>query len=202
MADSDLTTAARVRAVSRIKANGEDDDLRLGILVSAASDAVRDYTDRDFRFLTAPDGFDPSETEAKTFEYDGSGFLSFGRFEARSLESVTIDGELLGADEWRAGPTTKTKVETYTYLFDLDTLLPCGLEYVDAVIVGTWGVVELPTVVELAVIDTVKAWWTNPEGLRTRSFEGVTVDDDGAEGFSYGAALPTRARLLLEPYRR
>jgi hypothetical protein len=199
--DSDLTTGERVRAVHRIRANGELDDTRLDILVSAASDAVRDYTERDFLFLTAPEGFDADEETEKTFSYDGSGFVSFGRFEAREIVSVTVDGELLDDDEWRAGPTEKTKVDTYTYLYDVEATLGSGESTVDVVVVAKWGIVDLPSVVELATMDAVKAWWTNPEGLRTREFEGVTVDDDGGLGYER-AALPQRARLLLEPYRR
>lgn len=215
--DSDLTTAARARAIGRIRPKGEEDDTRVDLFVSAASDAVRRYTNRDFLFLTAPDGFDADATSTKTFEYRGGRYLSLGRFEAREIESVTADGQLLDADAWKAQPTVTSVVGTYTYLSDLPLLLGVDLclnrlpnrtyigdvgdEFVDVEVVAKWGVVDLPSDVELAVIDAVTAWFSNPQGARLREFEGVSMDDDGGDGYER-SALPLRARLLLEPYRR
>lgn len=215
--DSDLTTAARARAIGRIRARGEDDDARLDLFVSAASDAVRDYTRRDFLFLTAPAGFDAAATEAKTFEYRGGGYLSFGRFEAREIVSVTADGDTLASDDWKGGPVEKSIVDTYGYLKDLPVLTSfdtiaaprsVGQSYiattkdaVDVVVVAKWGVVDLPSAVEMATIDTVVAWFSNPQGVPNRVFEGVDLEDDGGDGYERGA-LPQRARLLLERYRR
>jgi hypothetical protein len=193
--------------------------MRLAILISAYSNAVRRYCDRQFVGKNPGPEFDPNSTSTISYEYDGNGYLNLGPWEARQVVSVTLDGKSLPlynalaptSESYSPTPRQQTTEGTFlsialprrerssgSYVGHYGTAFVgggyCGI--VD--VVAKWGVVDLPRDVELATCIAVGNAYRNPEGAASRSvgeFSMVEVSGNGAN-------LPQDSRALLAPYQR
>ena len=207
MKPHDLTTVETAKAFARIKRADSTSDLRLPILISAMSRAIGRYTQRQFVGLNHPtsDGgpVDTAVEVARRFAYDGSGYLSLAPYEARSISSVTLDGDALteyttgsdlDSDEYAPRPLQQTPEGTYLSLMLFETNADAIVE-----VTGLWGIVDVPEDVELACLHAVSDAYRNPEGVPSRSIgDGLVVGEDSEEGGS----LPRAARALLSPLCR
>jgi hypothetical protein len=195
MAAQDLTTLAAVR--EHLQISDEDDtasDDLLESLITAASDAVVNYTQR--RFL-------PAETAAsKDFLYAGRGVVSLAPYVARSVTSVVIDPTednptTLTAAQYQARP-----LSTIDAVFTRLIIKGFGVEAVNTSawpqervvrVTGNWGYTAVPSPVERACVLTVAAMFAQT------AIRGSFFEQDAPS--MNAPALPGMARALLSPYR-
>lgn len=207
-APHDLTDAATVRAVARIKRTDADSTTRLAVLISAMSRAVGRYTAR--QLLGKLHGVDLNASTVKTFVYDGRGYLSLEPYEAREISSVVLDGtaltvlpasEAIGSTKYIPQPMQKTTEDTYLYLTLPQKPRACDTRPSLVVVTAKWGVDKVPEDVELATIHAVANAWGNPEGAAQRTIgDGMVISD--TQGNDVGGSLPREARNLLAPFKR
>jgi hypothetical protein len=190
----DLTTLAAVR--EHLQITDEDDtdsDDLISSLITAASDAVINYTQRRFA---------PSETAAtKSFAYLGRGVVSIAPFVLRTVTSVVVDpsdqNRTLTADEYELRPLgTVDGVFTTLRLKGVsisDNPLAAYQRDLEVRITGNWGYSAVPDAVERAAILTVAAMFAQS------AIRGSFFEQDAPSMNS--PALPGMARALLSPYR-
>jgi hypothetical protein len=187
-----------------------DDRVFLTMLINGFSGAIARYTSREFKPQTA--------AAARTFAYDGNGFLSLAPYEARTVSSVVVfagePGErALGASEWRGRPRQKSLVcQTYLWLalpvFELPnyslTSYPSSRD-MDVRVTGDWGAAAVPAEVELACLVAVANAYQRQEDFKPRVLDEIEiseVDAGGVAGEDNRYALPRSARRLLDPFKR
>lgn len=189
----------------------------LELLVGSLSTAVQRYTGRQFM---------PSETGvAKTFRYDGGGYLSLEPYEARAVTSIVLYSDLPTSAQvtlatqsstqqadYRLEPRAKTIVGTYLWIalpvFDAswqwgptggNARVNADTTERQVTVTGDWGVGSVPADVELATLIAVAHLYRNWSDFGTAQM--------GADQFSEPPevepfALPRASRALLTPYRR
>jgi hypothetical protein len=179
----DLTTLAAVREHMQISDADDDaqDDL-IEELIPAVSEAVRDWCEREF--------VDAAAGGERTFYYDGKGWLDLAPYDARSIVTVTVDGQELGEAAFDVWPLP-ARHGVVTHL-----VLPQRATRCKVVVDADWGFAEVPAAVERATIIAVHY------AMRTTSsFMGSEFDvDAGFQGAS--KLLPGASLRLLAPYRR
>lgn len=187
--------------------NVTTEDAKLEAAISAASQAILIYTDRDFGASNV--------TEARTFEYDGSGFLEIDDASAITEVSLAISNysTVLTVDQWEAQPH---RGPVYTYLLlpfgllisspamgfkqNLDRYEPVQTEPTIATVIATWGYPTVPADVKQATIWTATSMSENPRPYTSESIADYSHSNQPQT--SSTEAIPERARSLLEPYRR
>lgn len=159
MATGDLTTLEVVREYLQKEEIDVDQDGVIGTLVTAASDAVRVFLDRNIGL---------QETAAThTFELDNDrGFLPLTPHDLRSLSSIKVDtdqgsGTALTSEQYRLYPRDQ-ELGVYTYIkLRLSGRNSWGTREIE--IVGDWGIaaVDIPDVVQhwttIAVVEWIRA---------------------------------------------
>lgn len=197
MAAQDLTTLAAVREHLQISdAADTDSDALISSLITVASDAVSNYTQR--RFL-------PAETaDAKEFVYDGRGVVHVAPFVLRSVTLVRIDTDgdspsTITSDNYALRPLASVDgVYTRLHILGYGVTENVTAAYPQERVVevtGNWGYADLASVpepVERAVILTVAA-------MVARTASRGLFDSDTLP--SNAPAIPGMAKALLEPYR-
>lgn len=185
-----------------------DETDQLDVLLAAASQAIADWTSRDFLVEEAVDTI--------TYQYDGAGILEFN--DASAVTAVAIeDGATLpattyvlhqqnGMFTWVELPDTLGALPIspemgFTYNLDrLASRFPAQLVNID--ITATFGWAEVPNTIAMAAYWTVYDWIKRPDSDLTgeaiasfsRQWAQTTADS--------GPALPSRVRDLLQNYRR
>ena len=203
----DLTDSDTVKAFARVRRADADADPRITLLISAFSKAIGRYTGRQWLGKAHGINAGTEVATAKTYSYDGNGYLSLAPYEARDITQVKLDGKVITAtaageqmesDEYVAEPRQKTTEATFLYL-----LLP-RLEEKDTPhaveVTAKWGIWAVDPDVELACLHAVADAYRNPEGVAQRDIgDGLTLGEDADEN---GGSLPRAARALLTPFRR
>ena len=186
-----------------------DDNNLLALAIDGVTQDIINYTERE--------PFDPTDTNAdlaRTFEYDGSGFLNLAPYDLRSITSITLAGQTLtattgaGDGDYVAMPRNKNRWGTYDYLI-LRGYFKLGpshflsspiLRTRDIVITGKWGMPAVPKEMELACLIAVDDHYRNPEQAEQRgSGEFQLVEAPRTPG---SGGLPQGAIDKLEPLRR
>jgi len=195
MAAQDLTDLAAVREHLQISdANDTDTDALISSLITVASDAITNYTQR--RFLPA------EEAAAKSFTYQGRGVLNIAPFVLRSVDSVQIDTDgdsptTLASDEYAMRPLgTIDGVYTRLVLRGYSVTRSDANQWPQERVVqvtGDWGYPSVPEPVERACILSVASM------IARTAARGQFMDSDVSP--SSGPMLPGMAKSLLEPYR-
>lgn len=218
MKSYDLTDLETAKSFARVKRADSEADVRLPKLISGASLAIIRYTRREFVGLNdanAEDGVvDVEAFETREFEYDGSGYLSLAPYEAREIESVTLDGRYLeeivvgatqiGSASFVPSPRQKSTEGTFFSLrlpkVRIRDHRGSSFEAVSLVeVAAKWGIVGVPEDVELACLHAVAAEYRNPEGMPQRTIgDGLQITEDVGDG----SALPRKSRQLLSPFIR
>lgn len=188
-------------------------DARYLQAIAEASTAIRSYTERDFNTTTV--------TEARTFDYDGSGYLDTD--DASVITGVTLLGQAgvndypLDSLQWRAMPPRRADAPVFYYLllpgFDahyapspemgftrnLDVFAAEGRYHgfnAQFEVSGTWGWPAIPDDVKRATVWTAMTMHENPSAYVSESIEGYSR----SIGFAPADSIPDRAKDLLAPY--
>lgn len=180
-----------------------EDDAALLISLQGATQAILNYTGRQF--------LSNAGTETRYFPYDGTGTLFID--DATSIASVRLEGRLLSPSEWLTGPHNEPvvwwldlptfydrrqgrDVMGFTHNGDkIDRLLPSTIM---VEVVGDWGWPYVPADVKQAAIWTATSLFENPSPYISESIEGYSR----TIGPAPTAAVPTRAKAILEHYTR
>lgn len=191
-----------------------DDVTLLTLAINGASEAIINASERE--------PFDPTTTNAdlaRTFEYDGSGFLNLAPYDLRAITSVTLGGQTLtlttgaGDGDYVPMPRNKNRWGTYDYLtirgyFRLGPshfLSSPILKTRDVVVTGKWGLSysggpPVPNEMYLACLIAVDDLYRNPEQAQSRGAgEFQVVEAPRTPGES---GLPQGSLEQLEPLRR
>jgi len=179
--------------------------------ISAASAAVRAFTDRDFTLNSN------GTATVRTFEYDDSGYIDID--DAQSLTGVRIIFPYGGlpmslttnqfAGMPYGGPIYDTLIiysptfygmsREMGFTYNLDTYDgPYGGAPPVVEVTAVWGWVEIPEDVQMATAWTASAFSEDDRSVTSESIEGYSR----ALASVPLAALPLRARDLLDQYRR
>lgn len=217
---ADLLTLPEYKALSGIDPTDTRNDLRISGVLSAVSLAIRNYTERDFGTYVV--------TEARPFEYDGSGFLDIDDATEITEVRFTVPHStdvVLESDSWYPAPARRDDSPVYYYLVltspaginpymgferNLDVLYDEGrLPSVTrtAQVTGTWGWPEIPADVKLAAAWTIQDWTSKPSGggenLTAEAIEGYSRSWGNKATDAGGAlAIPNRARDILANYQK
>ena len=191
-----------------------DDTTLLELAINGVSAALINYTERE--------PFDPTGSNAdlaRTFEYDGSGFLNLAPYDLRSITSITLGGQMLSATtgagdgDYVPMPRNKNRWGTYDYLiirgyFKLGPshfLSSPILRTRDVVITGKWGISYsggpgVPDEMYQACLIGVDDRYRNPEQAAQRGAgEFQIVEEPRVPG---SGGLPQGAIDEVEPLRR
>jgi hypothetical protein len=215
MAD-DIITLEEYKTLLGVSATDTRKDTQITALLKAASRAVRQFTDRRFDL-----GYGAS---ARTFQYDGSGFLEVDDF--TSLVSISTDwgysgGPLytLSASEYSAQPFRESSDDDPSYYIvinavprpyanqmgftrNLDTLDVVGGP-ITMTVEATWGWSEIPQDVKLATAWTIEDAITKPSNDDVRSEAIASYSRTyGVTETNKSLAIPSRARDILSNYAR
>lgn len=206
-----LLTLVEYKNLAGIPVSDTTHDTQLNAMLSAASLAIRNYTDRSFETATV--------TEQRMFEYDGAGYLDID--DATAITEVALSFTLGGDQvldstyQWRAMPYGKP-VYYYIaltqlgwglgngemgFMYNLDRAVREGLVIAQlpiAKITATWGWPAVPEDVKLATMWTMEDWGAGEAGSTT---PGVT--SESIEGFSrsFGGGRMTEVQLMGVPNR-
>jgi hypothetical protein len=177
-------------------------DELLDVLIDAYSEAVSDYTERQFT---------PTDDVTYDFRSAGGGTIDLRPYELRALTGVsyytdTTTPTALGTDEWRAEPRQRTKWGTYLWLAGFPVgrgAWPSGAytwNDIQVSVTGDWGMETVPATVKLAVAACVDNFFRNSAGAQSQalgalSFSEATQSEEGLE-------ICSAARRLLRPFVR
>lgn len=194
-------------------------DDKYELLIPMASAALRSYTERDFGA--------PQVTEAREFDYDGSGYIDID--DASVLTAVAFKVPYgspnieLTTDDWRAGPSRRDDSPVFYWVEvpgwqgalgspemgftrNLDVYTRegrLGLVSRGALVTGTWGWPIVPDDVKLATFWTIQDWVTKPSGdnLTSEAIAGYARSWRQTGG-APSLAIPNKARDLLANYQK
>ena len=212
---ADLLTLNEFKTLMGITST--NDDAQYTALIPVASAAVISYAQRDFG--------SSSVTEARTFQYDGSGYVEIDdaslittvEFVVPNATNVSVPSDL-----WTALPYNGP-IFTYIQLNDaysgvnpwmgfernLDVLYREGrLSAATRVVsvTATWGWPIVPQDVKLATAWTIDDWKNKPssDGLTSEAIEGWSRSWAGRAANQQipALAIPSKARDLLANYFR
>lgn len=207
---ADVTTKAEVKAVLGITNTSKD--AMIDALLPGVSRMIERYTHREFTLVA-------STASDRTYWYAGSGNLEIG--DCTAINSVSIAGTALSADEWVAQPNDA--LEPVFYWLELAAFRGVSPEMgftrnldrwfarrgpsgrVAVTVNAVWGFPSggIPADVKLA------AAWLISEGL-DRGPHGSNMTSESiaeysiafAQGAGAQSALPTRVTDILDDYRR
>lgn len=184
---------------------GDTDDQRkpkIEQTISEASVAIRGYTARDFAAAAGE--------ATREFSYDGEGFLEVDDIVPGSITAVSIDGVDLPASHYlvqpQGGPAVtwlelpgRARSPEMGFMRNEDYYAArFGARPSTVSITATFGWPEVPLDVKRATIWTVLAFSENPSAYISESIAGYSRTSVNPSR----AAIPERAKDLLENYRR
>lgn len=212
----DIVTLTEVRDLLGYDATNTVDDPQITALIPAASLTIQNYTDRDFGST--------SVTEARTYQYDGSGYVDIDdaslitavEFVVPNATNISVPSDL-----WTALPYG-SPIFNYIQINDvysgvnpamgfernLDVLYREGRLSAQTTVVSvtaTWGWPVVPVDVKLATAWTIKNWMSDAgsDNLTSEAIEGFSRSwARGGAGSVVPLAIPSRARDLLAQYQR
>lgn len=191
---ADLCTLEHVLEFVQKPATDDGQNAIIQTLIARASRLIMDECEREF----AP----ASSSAARTFTYEGGGYLGLAPYDARTVTQVRIDVDeesptTLAFDDWRLYP--------YPAVHGVATGLQLAPHIISSrarwntrlvEVTGTWGFASVPDPVEHACVLTVA------EHLRrnVQAFSTVFKIDEGI--IERPMSLPSAAWSALQPYRR
>ncbi len=214
-----LITLNEYKALMGVQSGDTRDDTQIKALLPVASQAVETFTGRSFEIST-------NVPAARTFLYDGSGYLDVDDCTLVTSISVTIPNTtpyVMTTDEYTPMPDRGPVV--YYVVFhggispyaispemgferNLDRYPPFTMRNPTVSVSATWGWLEVPQDVKLATALTLRqfvgsAGGGSAEGLTAEAIEGWSRSWGGRVGGGVTAlAIPNRARDLLVAYQR
>lgn len=220
---ADLLTLTEYKNYAGISLTDTTHDTQLNKMLAAASQAIRNYTDRSFDTTLV--------TEERPFPYDGSGFLDIDDATAitqvkMSFGTLTPDQTLDPDWQWRGMPFGKTPMNYILmtgiwpwassemgFMENLDVAAAEGRVFAQlpvAKVTATWGWLAIPEDVKLATLWTLEDWGAGESGPTTpgavsESIEGFSRSFGGGRAEAAARALlavPNRAKDILAHYQR
>jgi hypothetical protein len=210
---ADLISLAEYRAIMGYDPTYTIDNDKISASLSAASQAVRTYTQRSFVVS--------SIAETRSYQYDGSGFLDID--DCTVVTGLTTDAGVVGISPIALDSTMWTAMPfngpIYNYIVIAQNLLPPSvamgfernLDQIGYVakppmvnVTATWGWPAIPDDVKMATAWVINNWLTRPSGdqVTSESIEGWSRSWGGRNGAAVSYAIPERARDLLAGYAR
>lgn len=172
-----LTTLESLKSYLKIELSYTNDDEPLLIpLINACSTAIEEYCERKFKEQTYSDE-----------EYDGNGtkYILLRQFPVKTITSVSVDGVLLDASEYKVKKTNGT-------LIRVNSVWPQG--DINISVTYTAGLSEVPAPVELACKHYVMSFFKTDVASFSTTF---------ADGFVFRAdSMPAQVKTLLQPYKK
>jgi hypothetical protein len=151
-----------------------------------------------------------TEIEARTFRYNGAGFLDLGPYDLNEVESVELYTDLdtalqvtLTAAQYRLEPRGRAPGGTY-----LGLVLPYpaiaepdyGFGW-QATVTGTWGMPVTPGPIKLACKQWVDNLVKNPGSFASHQMSGYQVIPE-QDQFAGRAGMPPAVRHRLDRFKR
>ena len=203
MAAQDLCSLADVRAALEIPGPDTSRDTLIQTLITAASDALMEETEREFAPSTA--------SATRRFRIENFA-MSLAPYDLRTVSSFILHPEgsspvTLDTTQYNLEPVT-TKTGTYTsvqfstYLAALpssQTAFAYGYALCD--ITGAWGFTSVPTDVNRACVVTVASWMRKDVSALIAASE-LDIGGGIAPAFPSTMEIPNAAKRLLRPYYR
>lgn len=213
---ADLIDLATYKALMAVDPTDTRDDVQVAALLPGVSRAIRTYTGRQFDVTN-------SVATARSFQYDGSGFLDID--DCTMVTLVSTDAGVPGQSwdlttyEWTAMPQGGTEVFYYLLIHggpmggspemgferNLDTMVLRPKSPLITV-TATWGWPAIPEDVKLATAITVSSMaggnTAHDEELTGESIEGFSRSWGNKQGGPQALMIPNRARDLLANYAK
>jgi hypothetical protein len=202
LGDNALVTLSELREFVKGTVLDSSADDKLEFRANEYTAAIMTYTNREWMPLTTG--------QARTFWYDGRGYLSLAPYDARTITSIVmytnfptasqvtlVNGSSTVQAEWYGH--VNPRLNTYQWLELPITNVRCQVT-----VTGNWGIGTIPEDVKLALKIAVRNAVENPTGYQTSSYGEFNFAEAGpieAAGRS-GGNLPPEARALLAPYKR
>lgn len=196
-----------------------------GAFTAAAEDELLEITGRGLRRIVtvtnsttvvldtavaAGTGLEWALSEARVFEYDGSGVLDLRPYDLRELAAVTLYTDLdvaqqhaLTDDEYRLRPAGRARGGTFLKI-SLPTPRVRESEYGfgwQVTVSGLWGMTAVPGSVKLACKQWVENIVKNPGAFASQTMAGYTVVPELDIG-ARRAGMPPAVRHRLERWCR
>lgn len=213
MAADDLITLDRLLdALNKIPADMEPQEIeKYEASITAASAAVRAYTDRKFELNTS------AVATPRTFEYDDSDYIDID--DAQSITGVTVTFPYGGFPITLAGaqysaypynspikwalvvyaPTFHPMSREMGFTYNLDTYDgPAGGPPPILEVTGVWGWDAIPADVQQATVWAAAAFAEDARQITSESIDSFSRSMNTLAP----TALPLRSRDLLDQYRR
>jgi hypothetical protein len=204
MAAQDLCTLADVRASLEIPVADTSRDALIATLITAASDAIMNETDREFAPVTA--------SATRRIKVDGLTF-DLAPYDLRTVTTMTLNPEgasptvLAAATDYQLQPIgapsgTYTSVKLSGFLASLyagPSLYTFGYALID--IAGAWGFASVPTDVNRACVVTVGSWLRKDVSSLLAGSE-FDVGGGIAPAFPTTMEIPNAAKRLLGSFYR
>lgn len=213
MSDEPLLSVAEFRALLGESPIPSPADAGYELAIEAATDMVRDYTGMTFE-LSDPLQVTPT---ARSFYYDGNGYLDVD--ECQAISSVRITPDYIGAqgwdlnvDQWSRYPLNKPVAlwlqlpggvrggisPQMGFSYNLDTLWnKYPTKPVKVTVTALWGWDKIPPAVKQAIA------WTATHVAKT----GNPYHQESIENYSrtrvvaeVSDSIPVRAQAALDPY--
>jgi hypothetical protein len=187
---ADLVTEAEVTTLwPEFPTKVEDADAR-ALLITAASDWVERYCQREFTQATVTETISPA----------GVARLILRRPPVTSITSVTLDDTALAATEYVLDPDGMTLWRGEAGSGRRRSAWPAGVGSLVVVYVG--GYATIPAQVKLATVETIKNSHDTTRASSVYSFEAIgDYQYKTAEISEGGAAAPQSIAMKLRPYR-
>lgn len=216
---ADILTLNEYRAFAGYDPTDTSDDTKVTARLSAVSQAIRAFTERDFGAS--------SVTEQRTYEYDGSGYLDID--DAATIIDVAVSNGgtdvALDSNMWQPKPERRDDAPIYQYIL-LPPFLGASLQSPEmgfarnldvyfrehqiwgfptkVKVNATWGWPVIPEDVKLAAYWTLREWLERDdgEGLQAEAIEGWSRSWGRSGEVAVAMAIPPRARDILANYSK
>jgi hypothetical protein len=205
-----LTSLHRTRSYVLGSASQDSADDELIFLINWASEAIENYTKREFVPTPALIDGDPNPAATRKFDYAGGGFLNLSPYELRNVDTInlysdlTTSQELVAATDYRLEPRGRTEQGTYLAV----ELIPGSRWHTsydfgyEVEITGDWGMETVPADVEGACLIMIKDLRMNPGAFGSYNVGPVQVSERDTMFTVPVGSVPPGARRALAPYLR
>lgn len=202
MAAQDLCSLSDVRQALELPTADTSRDALIGVLITVASDAIMNETEREFAPVTA------SATRRVKFT---SLSIDLAPYDLRTVATLTVHPEssspivLVATSEYQLLPIPSPTGTYQRILISalrpdvLASTTPFNFGYALVDINGAWGFASVPTNVNRACVETVISWLRKDVG----AFDLGDLAEPGRGLLPRDAfPIPTKAWMLLKPFRR
>lgn len=189
-----LTTVPKARLHVFRDVTQTSNDEALVLYINWASDAIQNYTKREFV---------PQDNVDRIFDWDGSSYIDLAPYELRTLTDISYESDstqvTVATRNYRLEPRGGTRQATFLSLHLAPAPIPPLYDFgYQLTITGDWGMSAIPADVEGACLLMVADLWRNAGGWQFSGSGGLQVQEPLA--MMPVGGVPPAARRLLQPY--